>query len=298
MNFSTRYGMLSIAAAFAIATGARAQPVSYSRQIAPILAMNCNLCHGANPESAAGGLSTRTVADLNRGGNLGPVIVPGEPERSPLYQFISGARGEPHRMPLGGPPLTAGQVDLIRRWILEGAKADADVGTKYTLELPSVAFGAQAVRIGCRVPTVAYVELELVDPRGHVVYADGGGIQEGGGVAAIGEPGKWISWSLRRAPDWPAQLRVRLTIAYAASQPGDSVLLAADDTGTEWAAGDAEIRIASAESGKLMRQLRERLPEGLPDLRRWQIALQPGLYRVNVRYLRAPREASMLFRVP
>src|SRR5688500_755064 len=115
MNFITRYGMLILITATAVA-----QSVSYSRQIAPILAMNCNLCHGANPESTAGGLSTRTLADLNRGGNLGPVIVAGDPDRSPLFQFVSGARGEAHRMPLGGAPLTAGEVDVIRRWILEG----------------------------------------------------------------------------------------------------------------------------------------------------------------------------------
>src|SRR5262245_14299853 len=93
-----------------------AQPVSFSRQIAPILAMNCHLCHGANPESEAGGLSTRTWTGLVKGGNLGPAIVAGNPRESALYQFISGARGEAHRMPLGGAPLDSLQIEIIRRW--------------------------------------------------------------------------------------------------------------------------------------------------------------------------------------
>ncbi|MBK7925966.1 MAG: hypothetical protein IPJ98_00310 [Bryobacterales bacterium] len=126
--------------AFAMAGGAAAQSVSYSREVAPVLAMNCHSCHGANPESVAGGLSTRTWADLKKGGNLGPVIVPGDPERSALLQFVNGDRGEAHRMPLGGPPLTAIQISWIQRWIAEGAAEDSYGAAKYRLELPSITF--------------------------------------------------------------------------------------------------------------------------------------------------------------
>ena len=95
-------------------------PVSYSQQVAPILAMHCNTCHGD-----AGGLSTRSHAELMAGGNLGIVVVPGNAERSLLVHFIDGRRGEAHRMPLGGRPLSREQIDTIRRWIDEGANKDA-----------------------------------------------------------------------------------------------------------------------------------------------------------------------------
>ncbi len=61
----------------ALAWAAMAQ--SYSREVAPVLAMNCHACHGANPESVAANLSTRTRAAMLKGGNLGPAIVPGDP---------------------------------------------------------------------------------------------------------------------------------------------------------------------------------------------------------------------------
>jgi mono/diheme cytochrome c family protein len=140
------------------------QPVSYSREVASILALNCHACHGANPESLAGGLSTRTWANLNKGGNLGAVVVPGDPEGSPLYQFISGARGEPHRMPLGSPALAVSEVATIGRWIAEGAQEDRVAPENYLIEIPAFRFDRSTpVQVSARVPSSCYLELELAD---------------------------------------------------------------------------------------------------------------------------------------
>jgi hypothetical protein len=205
---------------------AAAQPVSYSRQVEPILAMNCHLCHGANPDSAAGGLSTRTFADLTKGGNLGQAIVAGDPERSPLYQFISGARGEAHRMPLGGPALAAAEVATIRRWIAEGARADRGGARPHRISLASVSMTAP-LRVRARVSPAAYIELEAAgDSR--VLFLDGGAVRDDGGVAAIGRPGEWLEWSLRRAPDWPARVRLTLTVSYTPSRPVRAELVAGE----------------------------------------------------------------------
>jgi len=206
---------------------AAAQPISYNREVAPILAMNCHLCHGANPESSAGGLSTRTWKDLMNGGNLGPVIVAGDPQGSPLYQFISGARGEAHRMPLGGVPLDAAEIETIRRWIAEGATADKDEKPAHRLSLRSIRVQSRIpLRIRARIPNDAYVSLELSDARGASLYLDGGAVRQDRGVAAIGAPGEWIEWTLRRAPGWPSEVRVTLTIAFAQSAPIGAELIA------------------------------------------------------------------------
>jgi cytochrome c len=206
---------------------AAAQPVTYSRQVGPILAMNCHLCHGANPESAAGGLSTRTYADLMKGSNLGPVIVPGDPARSPLHQFIAGDRGEAHRMPLGGPPLAGADIETIRRWIAEGAAADRDERPPRRLTIASVRMNRTApLLVRARIAGEAYVSLEIDGNRGAVLYLDGGAIRADGGVAAKGRPGEWIEWTLRRAPGWPRAVRVTLTIAYPRSEPVQAELIA------------------------------------------------------------------------
>src|SRR2546425_4466616 len=61
---------------------------------------------------------------MRKGGDHGPAIQPGKPERSPIFQYVSGP--EP-KMPKGGPPLPAAEVELIRRWIAQGARDDTPV---------------------------------------------------------------------------------------------------------------------------------------------------------------------------
>jgi Protein of unknown function (DUF1553)/Protein of unknown function (DUF1549)/Planctomycete cytochrome C len=81
-----------------------------------LLTAKCQGCH--NDRSSGGGLSLSTAAGMRKGGKRGPAIVPGDPEKSVLYRLVSG--GQP-AMPLQGQPLSASQVEDIRKWIEQGA---------------------------------------------------------------------------------------------------------------------------------------------------------------------------------
>ncbi len=105
--------------AVALSLSAAESPVSFSAQIQPILAERCGMCH--KPEGGQGQLSLADWAGVSKGGKSGPAIVPGRPDESLLMQKISGA--EP-AMPAVGEPLDAARVELIRRWIAQGAKND------------------------------------------------------------------------------------------------------------------------------------------------------------------------------
>src|SRR5215472_1628182 len=59
----------------AAALTATAQPVSFAKQVKPILARNCEGCHHA--ASRQSGLSLATFADFAKGGNKGPAFVKG-----------------------------------------------------------------------------------------------------------------------------------------------------------------------------------------------------------------------------
>ena len=96
-----------------------AAPVSYQKEVHPILAARCAVCHGAR--NASGGLSVATVASLLKGGASGPAVKPGAPAGSPLLASVSGANP---KMPKVGAPLSPEQVSVIRRWVEEGAKDD------------------------------------------------------------------------------------------------------------------------------------------------------------------------------
>jgi len=90
----------------------------FKRDVEPIFAARCNQCHGA--KKAAGQLRLDVKAAAMKGGISGPVIVPGKSKESRLLARILGEGGEA-RMPMGGDPLKNEQIELIRKWIDQGA---------------------------------------------------------------------------------------------------------------------------------------------------------------------------------
>ncbi len=94
-------------------------PVSFYRQVRPILQRHCSGCH--QPAKTGGKLLLTTYAGLKIGGENGESFEVGNPEESIVIIYISGDEPE---MPLKGDPLKPEQVALIGRWIKEGAQDD------------------------------------------------------------------------------------------------------------------------------------------------------------------------------
>ncbi len=104
-------------------SSARAADESWFRkQVAPIFEQHCLRCHGK--KSQRGGLSLATAADMQAGGDSGPVVVAGKPGESFLLSMVSG---EKPKMPKKAKPLTAEQVAVLAKWITEGANWPKDV---------------------------------------------------------------------------------------------------------------------------------------------------------------------------
>src|SRR3954453_20390746 len=59
----------------------------FKKKVRPILAGQCNNCHSADNKSS-GGLRVDDRAGLLAGGNSGPAVVPGHPEKSLLLKAI------------------------------------------------------------------------------------------------------------------------------------------------------------------------------------------------------------------
>lgn len=85
-------------------------------QVEPVLQKKCSMCHG-DRGIFRGGLDVRTLGRLRRGGDNGPGIVPGDLQRSYVWEMIAGG----FMPPQGMPALTAPERTLIRQWILQGA---------------------------------------------------------------------------------------------------------------------------------------------------------------------------------
>src|SRR6266540_1900291 len=61
----------------------------FEKEIRPVLATKCYGCHSSKLKSPMGGLVLDTKAGLKRGGNGGPVLIPGDPASSRLLQALT-----------------------------------------------------------------------------------------------------------------------------------------------------------------------------------------------------------------
>lgn len=94
-----------------------------SARVKGIFRLHCLECHGGRVTRAR--ISILDHADLLKR----KVIVPGKPDDSALFQAIT-AEGESRMPPPGQPELKAEEIELIRRWVTDGATAfpkDVDV---------------------------------------------------------------------------------------------------------------------------------------------------------------------------
>jgi len=99
--------------------------VSFHRDVFPILRTNCIACH--KPSKSKGGLDLTTHAALLKGGDDGQMIKTGNALGSRLIETICGDEPE---MPKESEPLLPREIDLIYRWITQGAIEDAPVDTR------------------------------------------------------------------------------------------------------------------------------------------------------------------------
>ena len=89
------------------------EPPSFESDILPIFQQHCLQCHGDQARQA--GLSLETLDRVLAGGDSGSVVVAHKPLESRLLVLISSGG-----MPMGAPPLGAGAIDVVRRWIEAG----------------------------------------------------------------------------------------------------------------------------------------------------------------------------------
>jgi len=94
--------------------------VHFSTDIRPILNQNCVQCHGGVRQKNGVSFIYREEA-LGVGKSGRRTIVPGDPSASELIARITSKDPET-RMPYHGAPLPAEQIELLRRWIKQGAK--------------------------------------------------------------------------------------------------------------------------------------------------------------------------------
>src|SRR6266496_3064216 len=84
----------------------------WSGKVQPIFDANCVKCHGLIQQKS--GLELDSLETAMKGGDDGAVVVPGKPEKSRLYQYLS-PDSDPHMPPK--KQLTDVQREAVRDWI-------------------------------------------------------------------------------------------------------------------------------------------------------------------------------------
>ncbi|HVJ80377.1 MAG TPA: DUF1553 domain-containing protein, partial [Planctomycetia bacterium] len=110
-------------ASICLLSGVAMGAVDYVKEIKPILQSHCTVCHGALRQN--GGLRLDTAALAKKGGDSGAAFEVGKAKSSALIHALRGEEGR-DRMPQEAEPLAAAQIELISRWIDEGAKAPVE----------------------------------------------------------------------------------------------------------------------------------------------------------------------------
>jgi hypothetical protein len=138
-------GSLSL---FVCGISAAAEPVEsaefFEKRIRPVLSEQCYKCHSSTSEKLKGGLMLDSREAMLKGGDTGPAITPGDPEKSLLVEAIRWKNSDMQMPPKKA--LAPQQIADIEAWVKAGApwpqaadspspNAGAKVATKKIFDL-------------------------------------------------------------------------------------------------------------------------------------------------------------------
>lgn len=98
----------------------RTNTVSYSADVKPILNKKCISCHGGVKKQGGFSLLFREEA-LGNTESGHPAIIPGDPDKSEMIRRLT-AHDPEERMPYKEEPLSEEEIDILRRWVKQGAQ--------------------------------------------------------------------------------------------------------------------------------------------------------------------------------
>jgi hypothetical protein len=208
------------------------EPVSFKRDVAPLLLDHCLACHG--PKKAEGGYRIDTFEHVTGAGDsTQPGFLAKDLEGSEAFRRITSTDPK-ERMPLEGDPLPAAQVAILKRWIEQGVPFDGpDAKASLASYIPPPVHPAAPEKYRAAMPVTA---LEF-SPDGAQILAGGyhevtvWNAADGQLVRRIGGLGQ-RTYAIRFAPD--GQL-----LAVACGAPGKH----------------GEVRLLRPDSGELVKVL-------------------------------------------
>lgn len=117
----------------------RKEPIDFGKDVAPILAKHCTVCHSGS--TAKGNYYTDKYESTVKGGKRGAAVKPGKPAESNFYLFASHQKKPAMPPETEGDDLSPVEIAILNAWIEQGAKAplaaEVRVRPTVTLSLPA-----------------------------------------------------------------------------------------------------------------------------------------------------------------
>lgn len=110
----------------------RSEPIDYDRDVQPIFARRCLVCHSGSVTE--GMLDLSKHASILEGGKSGPALVPGKSAASLLIK-LAGKTQRPFMPPKKEMPLVPEELAILKLWIDQGAKPGSGVKATATIAL-------------------------------------------------------------------------------------------------------------------------------------------------------------------
>jgi len=117
-----------------------AHKVDFAKELQPLFAERCYDCHGEKKQESAFRADSR--ADILKGGDHGPAVVPGKGAESILLQVLADIHEDLAAMPKKKEKFTAEQIGLVRAWIDQGAVWEGGAVKAYSYNTNHWAFKA------------------------------------------------------------------------------------------------------------------------------------------------------------
>src|SRR5438046_2068055 len=107
----------------AVGRAADDHPLSFNRDIRPILSSKCFACHGFDAKKRQADMRLDTPEGATAEHDGVRAIVPGDLAKSELWRRVTSSdEDEMMPPPASNKKLTAGEKALLKRWIEQGAK--------------------------------------------------------------------------------------------------------------------------------------------------------------------------------
>ncbi len=117
--FGTVFLALSATAAETASPPTAAQLEFFEKEVRPVLADHCYKCHGEKKQKSGLRLDSREF--VLKGGEVGPVVVPGKPEASRLILAINHAKAKDvEPMPSADEKIPAKAIAALTEWVRQG----------------------------------------------------------------------------------------------------------------------------------------------------------------------------------